>query len=125
MELYQFKNQYYFSIEECIRESGIKILQKDISNEILKTLNIKKVSLENSQLNQIIKDRVSSTIKRRNLFLNKTDKYMLSDYPIGQIDLLNVMSYRQYLRDYTKIKDYWQKYPMSLEEWQKNTQFLK
>lgn len=120
MEIFEFKGQYFFSVEECIKKTGIKILKKDYPDSLLEILGIKKIFLEGNKLVEIIRNRTIAVIQKRNLFLNQTDKYMLSDYPIGQLDLLNVMSYRQYLRDYTEIKDYWKKYPLSLDEWNSN-----
>ena len=38
---------------------------------------------------------------KRNLILNETDKYMLSDYPITPENLEIIKTYRQQLRDFT------------------------
>ena len=39
---------------------------------------------------------------KRNLILNETDKYMLSDYPITPENLEIIKTYRQQLRDFTR-----------------------
>ena len=39
---------------------------------------------------------------KRNLILNETDKYMLSDYPITPENLEIIKTYRQALRDFTQ-----------------------
>ena len=38
---------------------------------------------------------------KRNLILNETDKYILSDYPITPENLEIIKTYRQQLRDFT------------------------
>ena len=39
---------------------------------------------------------------KRNLILNETDKYLLSDYPITPENLEIIKTYRQQLRDFTQ-----------------------
>ena len=39
---------------------------------------------------------------KRNLILNETDKYMISDYPITPEKLEIIKTYRQQLRDFTQ-----------------------
>ena len=39
---------------------------------------------------------------RRNIILNETDKYMISDYPITPENLEIIKTYRQNLRDFTQ-----------------------
>ena len=39
---------------------------------------------------------------KRNLILNETDKYILSDYPITPENLEIIKTYRQQLRDFTQ-----------------------
>ena len=38
---------------------------------------------------------------QRNLILNETDKYIISDYPITPENLIIIKEYRQKLRDFT------------------------
>jgi len=42
-------------------------------------------------------------IEKRNQLLNESDKYMLPDYPINEMNKNNVLIYRQELRDYPAL----------------------
>lgn len=53
----------------------------------------------------------------RNQYLNDTDKYFISDYPITDEDKENYRQYRVYLRDYTKNNDWWLNNPETFEKW--------
>lgn len=48
--------------------------------------------------------------KRDNL-LQKTDKFMISDYPISEDERQKIKLYREYLRDYTLTENWWQQEP--------------
>lgn len=49
--------------------------------------------------------------------LEQTDKYMVVDFPISDEDRETIKQYRQYLRDYTKQKDWWESLPMTFDEY--------
>lgn len=49
--------------------------------------------------------------------LKQTDKYMIVDFPISDEDRETMKQYRQYLRDYTKQKDWWESLPMTFDEY--------
>lgn len=49
--------------------------------------------------------------------LEQTDKYMIVDFPISDEDRETMKQYRQYLRDYTKQKDWWESLPMTFDEY--------
>lgn len=49
--------------------------------------------------------------------LEQTDKYMIVDFPINDEDRETMKQYRQYLRDYTKQKDWWKSLPMTFDEY--------
>lgn len=49
--------------------------------------------------------------------LEQTDKYMIVDFPISDEERETMKQYRQYLRDYTKQKDWWESLPMTFEEY--------
>lgn len=49
--------------------------------------------------------------------LEQTDKYMVVDFPISDEDRETMKQYRQYLRDYTKQKDWWESLPMTFDEY--------
>ena len=54
----------------------------------------------------------------RNQYLEQTDKYMITDYPITSTQKTKYKQYRAYLRDYPDSSDDWFKHdPMSFDEW--------
>ncbi len=53
----------------------------------------------------------------RNQMLDKSDKYMISDFPLTDEERVQMKLYRQYLRDYTKQKDWWELLPMTFDEY--------
>ena len=53
----------------------------------------------------------------RNQYLAETDKYMIIDFPISDEEREEYKGYRQYLRDYTKEPDWFEKNPMTFDEW--------
>ena len=74
-------------LEHLILKYRVKIeinIIMDLNTEYINISN--KISLKN----------------KRNLILNETDKYMLSDYPITPENLEIIKTYRQQLRDFTQ-----------------------
>ena len=53
----------------------------------------------------------------RNQYLEQTDKYMITDYPITDDERELYKQYRTYLRDYTLSENWWEHSPKTLEEW--------
>ena len=53
----------------------------------------------------------------RNMYLEQTDKFLLSDYPITSTQKTKYKQYRVYLRDYTLTEDWFEHEPMSFDEW--------
>ena len=53
----------------------------------------------------------------RNQYLEQTDKYMITDYPITDEERELYKQYREYLRDYTLSENWWEHSPMTFEEW--------
>lgn len=53
----------------------------------------------------------------RNQYLEATDIYMLADFPLSDEEREDYKAYRQYLRDYTDIQDWYEKNPLTFEEW--------
>lgn len=49
--------------------------------------------------------------------LEQTDKYMIVDFPISDEERYQMKLYRQYLRDYTEQKDWWEMLPMGFADW--------
>ena len=52
----------------------------------------------------------------RNDYLETTDKYMIADFPITDEEREDYRTYRQYLRDYTKQENWWDKAPLNFDE---------
>ena len=53
----------------------------------------------------------------RNQYLEQTDKYMITDYPITDDERELYKQYREYLRDYTLSENWWEYSPMTFGEW--------
>ena len=53
----------------------------------------------------------------RNQYLEQTDKFLLSDYPITSTQKTKYKQYRVYLRDYTLTEDWFEHEPMSFADW--------
>lgn len=53
----------------------------------------------------------------RNQYLEQTDKYMITDYPISDDERELYRQYRTYLRDYTLPENWWESEPQKFEEW--------
>lgn len=60
---------------------------------------------------KVIKQQKSQIRSKRDSLLQKTDKFMISDYPITEDERQKIKSYREYLRDYTLIENWWQQEP--------------
>jgi hypothetical protein len=119
MKIYRYLNKNYYSVEDCLKNlpklSSLPNI-KMLTDESLAKLGIKVSIIDNEKSQEIIKLRSKEVRKYRNELLKNTDKYMLRDYPIEQLDLDSVISYRQYLRDYTANKDWWKSIPKTLNE---------
>ena len=54
----------------------------------------------------------------RTQYLEQTDKYMITDYPITSTQKTKYKQYRAYLRDYPdSSEDWFERDPMSFDEW--------
>lgn len=69
---------------------------------------------------KIIEFRKAQIRSKRDSLLQKTDKFMISDYPISEDERQKIKLYREYLRDYTLIENWWQQEPNTFEEWSNN-----
>ena len=58
----------------------------------------------------------------RNQYLADTDKYMIADFPITDEQREEYKAYRQYLRDYTKLDSWYEKVPITFEEFEATTE---
>ena len=58
----------------------------------------------------------------RSQYLEQTDKYMITDYPITDDERELYKQYRTYLRDYPEISETWHEVnPKSFDEWKLDT----
>ena len=64
--------------------------------------------------------RQSEVRSVRNQYLAETDKYIIADYPITDEERGVYKAYRVYLRDYTKIENWFEKQPKNFDEWRRN-----
>ena len=53
----------------------------------------------------------------RNQYLEQTDKYMITDYPITDDERELYKQYREYLRTYPECQDWYKANPKTYEEW--------
>lgn len=53
----------------------------------------------------------------RNQYLEQTDKYMITDYPISDDERELYKQYRTYLRDFTVAENWWESNPLKFEKW--------
>ena len=53
----------------------------------------------------------------RNSYLEQTDKYMITDYPITDEERELYRQYRVYLRTYPECRDWYKANPKTYEEW--------
>ena len=53
----------------------------------------------------------------RNQYLEHTDKYMITDYPITDEERELYRQYREYLRTYPECRDWYKANPKTYEEW--------
>ena len=53
----------------------------------------------------------------RNQYLEQTDKYMITDYPISDEERELYKQYREYLRTYPECQDWYEANPKTYDEW--------
>ena len=64
-----------------------------------------------------IENKKTSVRQYRNNLLDETDKFVsIPDFPIDSKTKELYIEYRQYLRDYTKLEDWWKQEPKKFEE---------
>ena len=87
----------------------ITLVQIEVTGEFLPETDEKVIELQKTQIRS-----------KRDSVLQKTDKFMISDYPISEDERQKIKLYREYLRDYTLIENWWQQEPNTFEEWSNN-----
>ena len=53
----------------------------------------------------------------RNSYFEQTDKFMIVDYPITDVEREKYKAYHTYLRDYTLTENWLESNPLKFEEW--------
>jgi adenosine deaminase len=90
---------------------------KTIPDDILAKLGVEKVIVDASEIGEL-QARQETDVKRvRDKLLKTTEKFLTPYYPIEQLDLDNILAYRDYLINYENTNDWWKSLPMTLSEW--------
>ena len=66
---------------------------------------------------EAIEQRKEQVRAVRNSYLEQTDKYMITDYPITDDERELYKKYREYLRTYPECQDWYKANPKTYEEW--------
>ena len=66
---------------------------------------------------EAIEQRKEQVRAVRNQYLEQTDKYMITDYPITDEERELYRQYREYLRTYPECQDWYKANPKTYEEW--------
>ena len=66
---------------------------------------------------EAIEQRKEQVRAVRNQYLEQTDKYMITDYPISDDERELYRQYRTYLRTYPECRDWYKANPKTYDEW--------
>ena len=66
---------------------------------------------------EAIEQRKEQVRAVRNQYLEQTDKYMITDYPVSDEERELYKKYREYLRTYPECQDWYKANPKTYEEW--------
>lgn len=66
---------------------------------------------------EAIEQKKSDVRAVRNRYLERTDKFMLTDYPITDEEREEYKQYREYLRDYPETENWWENPPKDFSTW--------
>ena len=66
-----------------------------------------------------IEEKQSQVRSQRDYMLQKTDFTQLGDAPLSEQEKALYVNYRQYLRDYTKLDNWYEQTPLEFNEWNK------
>ena len=100
-----YSNKQYADLAVYCNENGLIIEDK---GDFLEAVNPPEPSDE---------EKKAEIRAIRNKYLEQTDKYMITDYPITSTQKTKYKQYRAYLRDYTLTEDWFEHEPMSFDEW--------
>lgn len=100
----------YTAAAQWCNENGAMIEEIGEKGKSPRQFQIKKFEITTEEL----KVQVRSV---RNQYLGQTDKFMLVDYPVTDGERELYKQYREYLRDYTLMGNWWESEPQKFEEW--------
>ena len=100
-----YTNAQYADLAVYCNKNGLIIEDK---GDYLEAVNPPEPSVEEK------KARVRQV---RNQYLEQTDKYMITDYPISDEERELYRQYRTYLRTYPECRDWYKANPKTYEEW--------
>ena len=66
---------------------------------------------------EAIEQRKEQVRAVRNQYLEQTDKFMITDYPIADDERELYKQYREYLRTYPECQDWYKANPKTFDEW--------
>ena len=100
-----YTNAQYADLAVYCNKNGLIIEDK---GDYLESVNPPEQSTE---------DKQAQVRAVRNQYLEQTDKFMITDYPITDEERELYKKYREYLRDYTLPENWWESNPQKFEEW--------
>ena len=74
-----------------------------------------------SSSDEAIEQRKEQVRAVRNQYLEQTDKYMITDYPITDDERELYKQYRTYLRTYPECQDWYKANPKTYEKWKQTS----
>lgn len=102
-----YTNTQYADLAVYCNENHLVIEDK---GDYLEAVNPPEPSVEEKQ------SRVRAV---RNQYLEQTDKFLISDYPVSEEERERYKAYRAYLRHYPEQKNWWEADPLTFEEYAK------
>ena len=120
---YTYNNIMYYTWDSCKKNFPTTVFpsEENLTNELLDMFKIKRGVIEIPDNLSIINNKKKDIRQIRNDMLKDSDKYLMRDFPIEQVLLDSVMSWRNYLREYTKGDKWWEQEPLSFDEWLENS----
>ena len=92
------------SIEEDSEHSTSDYLQ--VNSEYVLTSSAEAIEQKKAEVRAV-----------RNQYLEQTDKYMITDYPVSDDERELYKKYREYLRTYPECRDWYKANPKTYDEW--------
>jgi hypothetical protein len=116
MKIYKYKDKQFYS-EKSLRNyfkehekvlfgASIPLSERGITVEYntpeVSSTYDSRAEQQTKRYVETSEDKAKRIRCRRDTYLSKTDKYMLSDYPISEEGRKTIVEYREYLRNITK-----------------------